>query len=238
MNALYTPTGSRSGWRPANQAGRGLRELRLTDAVNIDQFLRARGFESPEARRRAREVLERAGLTHAAKQAFVASKLDTADRLLTGTFVRACGDACVKLDRAGAGRAREVVRVPSPFCEICGGSNIRRAVIECVRVLRRRSISRVVVVGGSPNQLVEMRELFAGTGVDIRYVDGTQAQHTAKDALANRRWAQLIIIWGPTPLRHAISDLYTSGPMPDMRIVKITRRSIEALCQEVVRSYS
>jgi hypothetical protein len=69
-------------------------------------------------------------------------------------------------------------------------------------------------------------------------VDGTQAQHTAKDALANRRWAQLVIIWGPTPLRHAVSDLYTSDPMPDARVVKITRRSIEALCQEVVRSYS
>jgi hypothetical protein len=212
--------------------------MRVTDAVNIEQFLRARGFESTEARRRGREVLEQAGLTHAGKQAFVASKLAAADHLFAETFLRACSDACVRLDREGVGRAREIVRVAPSFCEICDGSNNRRAIIECVRQLRRRSIDRVVIVGGSPNQQAELRDLLAGTGVEVRYVDGTQAQHTSKDALANRRWAQLIVVWGPTPLRHAISDLYTSEPMPGLRVVKITRRSIEALCQEVVRSFT
>lgn len=210
----------------------------MTDAINIEQFLRARGFASPEALRRGREALERAALTHAGKNAFAAAKQTAATRLLAATFLCACGDACVRIDRAGAGRAREVVRVPAQSCEVCAGSNTRRATIECVRLLLRRGVTRMVIVGGTPNQQARMKELLHGTGLDVRYVDGTQAGHSAKDALANRRWAQLIVVWGPTPLRHAVSDLYTSEPLPHLRIVSVPRRGAEALCQAVVRSFT
>ena len=209
----------------------------MTDAINIEQFLRAHGFVSPDALRRGRAELERAGLTHPGKQAFIASKLDAAQQLLATTFLRACGDACVRIDREGAGRAREVMLVPGVACEICGGSNNRRAVITCVRLLLRKSITRLVIVGGTPNQHAEMKELLGGTGLDLRFVDGTQG-HSGKDALANRRWAQLIVVWGPTPLRHAVSDLYTDEPLPHLRIVSVSRRSIEALCQAVTQSFT
>ncbi len=236
MLALYTPTSTMI--RRAPSRGRSRREeSRLTDAVHIDQFLRARGFASVDALRRGRVELERAGLTHPGKQAFVASKFDAAERLLAAKFLRACGDACVKIDREGAGRAREVMLVPGVACEICGGSNNRRAVITCVRLLLRRSILRLVIVGGTPNQHAEMKELLGGTGLDLRFIDGTQS-HSGKDALANRRWAQLIVVWGPTPLRHAVSDLYTDEPLPHLRIVTVSRRSIEALCHAVTQSFT
>ena len=237
MNALYTPTSTTIRRVSRRHRRFGLQEFGVTDAVNIEQFLRGRGFASADAMRRGREELERAGLTHPGKQAFVASKLDAAEQLLAATFLRACGDACVKIDRTGAGRAREVMLVPAVSCEICGGSNNRRAAIACVRLLRRKSIARLVVVGGSPNQQAEMKELLGGTGLEVRFVDGTRG-HSAKDALANRRWAQLIVVWGPTPLRHAVSDLYTDEPLPHLRIVTVSRRGIEALCQAVTRSFT
>jgi hypothetical protein len=219
-----------------------IRDLRrggpIADAVNIEQFLRARGFDTPPAGHRARAMLEHHGLTHAGKQAFARTKISDAERVLAAELVRVCGDACLKIDRAGAGRAREAVTVTPQSCEICGGSNNRRAAIEAVRLLLRRGVERIVVVGGTDNQRHELQDLFAGTGLDVRYVDGTKTSHTQKDALANTRWAQLVVIWAPTPLKHAVSNLYTQEAPPHLRVVSVSRRGIEALCAAIVRSYT
>lgn len=210
----------------------------MPDAVNIDRFLQDHGFDRPAAAVRARQVLEAHGLTHTGKQAIAQTKADDAVRILAATLVRICGDACLRIDRAGAGRAREATIVSAESCEICGGSNNRRAAVECVRLLLRRGVARIVIVGGTENQQWEMQELLAGTGLDVRYVDGTKASHTGKDALANTRWAQLAVIWAPTPLKHAVSNLYTQAPPPHLRIVSVSRRGIEALCQAIVKSYT
>ncbi len=213
------------------------RGLVMTDAVNIDAFLAGEGFDRAPAARRARQVLEAAGLTHSGKQALVASKLPAARTALAATLLRVCGDACLAIDRTGAGKAREAVIVGGPSCEICAGSNNQRGLIEMMRMLLRRGVARIVIVGGTAHQWSELRGL-GGAGLDVRYVDGTRASHSGRDALANMRWAQLIIIWGPTPLKHAVSDLYTSEPLPHLRVITVTRRGIEALCADVVRSFT
>ncbi|MDP9237285.1 MAG: hypothetical protein M3P30_07810 [Chloroflexota bacterium] len=210
----------------------------MPDAINIEQFLSARGFDLPAASARAREVLEEQGLTHSGKQAFARTKLQSAERAIASALIRVCGDACLRLDRTGAGAAREAVTVSPQGCEICGGSNNRRAAIECVRMLLRRGIQHVVIVGGTDPQQHEVQQLFSGTGLEFRYVEGTKTSHTAKDALANKRWAQLVVIWAPTPLKHAVSNLYTQEPLPGVRVVPVSRRGIEALCVAITKSYT
>ncbi len=158
--------------------------------------------------------------------------------MLSSTLLRVCGDACLRIDRASDEKAREPVTVSAPSCEICGGSNTRRAAIECLRMLRRRRIQRVVIVGGTANLRQELDRLIAADDLEIRWVDGTRASHSSKDALGNKRWAQLVVIWGPTPLRHAVSDLYTEEPLPHLRIITVPRRGIEALCAEIVRCFT
>lgn len=158
--------------------------------------------------------------------------------LLSSVLLRVCGDACLRIDRASDEKARESVTVSTQSCEVCCGSNNRRAAIECLRMLRRRRIQRVVIVGGTANLRQEIDRLFAPGAVTIRWIDGTRASHSSKDALADKRWAQLVVIWGPTPLRHAVSDLYTEEPPPDLRIVTVPRRGIEALCAEIVRCFT
>ncbi len=210
----------------------------MPDAINISQFLRERGFDTPPALLRARATLEGHGLTHGGKQAFAVEKTEQAEQLLAAALLRICGDACLRIDRAGAGRAREAVLVSPPSCEICGGSNNRRAAIASMRLLLKRGISRIVVVGGTDTQQHEMQDLLAGSGLDIRYIDGTKTSHTAKDALANTRWAQLVVIWAPTPLKHAVSNLYTQERQPGVRVISVSRRGIEALCNAITQSYT
>lgn len=208
----------------------------MTTDINTERFLHEQGFDRSGAASQARAVLEAGGLTRAGKQAFAATKRDRAQRLLASALLRVCGDACLRIDRAGDAPAREAVRVSKDGCEVCGGSNDRRAVLACRQALRRRVVRRIVVVGGTGPQQRRLRDLLRDGGLAVRYVDGTKASHSAKDAVANTRWAQLIVIWGATPLRHAVSDLYTAEPPPHLRVVSVQRRGIEALCAEVVRS--
>ena len=215
-------------------------EVSVTDAINIEQLLRGEGFDTPTALARAREVIEAAGLTHAGKQAISAGKATRVEEVLRTTLLRACGDACKRIDRGGAGRAREAVIVTSPSCEICRGSNNHRAAIEMLRTLERKHVTRIVVVGGTSNLWREIRAIFdEAPAIEVRYVDGTNMSHSAKDALANKRWAQLIVVWAPTPLQHAVSNHYRSDALPeDLRHVTVNRRGVEAFCGEVVRTYA
>jgi hypothetical protein len=92
----------------------------------------------------------------------------------------------------------------------------------------------VLVVGGTTQQHREAAQLLSG--VELQFVDGTRASHSQKNAVANMAWADMVIVWGPTPLRHAVSNLYTSEPPPHLRVINVPRRSIEALCMEISRN--
>ncbi|MDE3097135.1 MAG: hypothetical protein KGK07_14195, partial [Chloroflexota bacterium] len=121
-------------------------------------------------------------------------------------------------------------------CELCSGSNNRRAAARCLDALRRRGIQHLLVVGGTPAQQHDLKELLADAAVEVRFVDGTQASHSTKQAELNKRWAGLVVVWAPTPLRHSVSDKYTADPYAGLKVVSVPRRGIEALCDEVVRA--
>jgi hypothetical protein len=211
-------------------------------ARNIDDFLRAHGYNTPEARQRARAALEAAGLTNPRKKNIAAYKLADAERAVSAALVRVCGEKCVRLARSMRTERREPVITTGATCEVCGGSNNRRATITCAALLKRKKVKRVLVVGGTPNQHQELRELFDGDGITLEFVDGTNKSHTQRDAIANMRRSDLVVIWGPTPLRHAVSEHYTSRysreTVPNVRIIPIPKRGIEALCNEIIRSYT
>ncbi|MBI4497717.1 MAG: hypothetical protein HY689_07465 [Chloroflexi bacterium] len=208
----------------------------MSDVLNIEEFLRDEGFDTPEALRRARALLEAHHLTRPGKQGMAASKLPTARALLASALLRVCSEACLHLGLAGPGEPREAVLVANPSCEVCGGSNNRRAAQRLARQLKAGRIYRLLIVGGTPTQHAQLDQLLAPEGIHLRYVDGATGSHSKRDALPNLQWAHLMVIWGATPLPHKVSHLYTDAPPEHLRIVKVPRRGIEALCEEIVRS--
>jgi hypothetical protein len=202
-------------------------------AIAIDDLLRSAGFDAPAARREGRRALEAAGLTRAGKTGIAQYKRDAAIALLENTFVVVCGPACRAL--APAGR-RPVVGLAR--CEVCGGSNNRRAMLAAARSLREHGVKRVLIIGGRKEQHQEIAGVFRDEGVALQGVIGTSASHTQKDAQANMRRADVMVIWGSTELRHAVSKLYTSEPPDHLRVVQIGRRGTEALCDAIVASFS
>jgi len=203
----------------------------------ISAFLREQGFASAEAMRIARTVLEEAGLTNPRKKALAAFKLTEAEAALDAALVRVCGATCGDLARAALRESRRPVVASGAQCEVCAGSNNRRAAITCMAVLKRRKVKRLLVVGGTAPQQHELKALLGGGSLELAFVDGTERSHSQRDANANMRRADVVVIWGSTPLRHAVSNLYTDDPPPGVRVITVARRGIEALCGEIVRSY-
>ena len=197
--------------------------------IPINDFLRSEGFADATSQRRARHLLEAAGLTNPRKQAMDASKLPRARTLLEARVVRVCSEQCRSLATPG----REALLVDSDTrCQVCIGSNNRRAALSLASEMRRAGGSRLLVVGGTPANHHELQQLLALGGVEARCIDGANSTPAQKEAWADSRWADLTVIWATTPLPHKVSLLYTNDPQ-GRTPVTVARRGIEALCSEL-----
>jgi hypothetical protein len=203
------------------------------DVVSIDDLLRDAGFGAPSAQRAARRALEDAGITRTGKRGIAAYKREKALAVLAKTFVVVCGAAC----RTLAPATRHPV-IGAGLCEICQGSNNRRAMLAAARALRDNGVKRVLIVGGRGEQHRQIAAAFRGEGVVAQGVIGTSVSHTQKDAQANMRRAGVMIIRGATELRHAVSKLYASDRPDHLRVIQIGRRGTEALCAAIVESFA
>jgi len=85
-----------------------------------------------------------------------------------------------------------------------------------------------------PASRTEMKNL-APAGLEFRLIEG-ELDRPKQRVQADLRWCDLAVIWGSTPLGHSLSGSYlrrktSKGPF----ILRISRRSVEALCQEIVK---
>ena len=197
----------------------------------IEDLLRDEGFHATDARAAARETLEAAGLTRPGKQRITSEKLDRLHGALDAAIVRHCTDpACIA---AVAGDPRRHVEVDRPHCSVCSGSNNRRALRAMADACLAAGIRRVLVVGGRPPSYVEL-DAALGASLQLRFVDGTSNLPNQNDALRDCAWADLLVIWAPTPLPHKVSGLYRSEVCGVRHRVMVHRRGLEALASEVV----
>jgi hypothetical protein len=193
----------------------------------IADLLCALGFDTAPAARAARAELERAGLTRAGKSNIDAGKQARLELLLGERFHVTCGD------RFCDGRAlgRTIVRaVRTTSCRVCAGSANRRALVEAEEAMARAGIDRVVVVGGGTGSRQELAALKADAW-ELRLVEGT-GRRTLDQAVADARWADLVVIWGSTPLDHKVSGLYVQE-VPGPRCLQTAKRGLAAMLREV-----
>jgi hypothetical protein len=193
--------------------------------VDIRDFLRGEGLDTPESQARGRSLLQAHALTHEKKKRMSSDKLGRARRLLA-CLTRVCDDdVCRTLAEAD----REQVSVRPRSCSVCRGSESRRWCVHLSRVLREAGISQCLVVGGTPVYWDEMKR-YLENPKGWRIVDGTQRAPRSGRAKADQRWCDLCIIWAPSPLRHTVSNQYKDAS----RRVTVTGRSIKALCRTVI----
>jgi hypothetical protein len=201
----------------------------------IAQFLRSEGFIKAESAVAARLALEEASLTRPGKERMADEKLDRARDVLGHAIVRHCADTACATAVLDDGRLP--VETDKPHCSICSGSNNTRALRRMAAACATASLRRVLVVGGRPPVWLEMeREL--SPAIELRFVDGTSKLPNGADALRDCAWADLLVVWAPTPLPHKVSGLYRPEVCGVARRVTVHRRGIEALAMEVVEHLS
>lgn len=206
----------------------------MSDALNMSKLLAQEGFDTDEAQDQALAVLVEARLTRPGKAGISADKLGAVREALSGALFKVCGHAdCERLSHQAGRSHQALVRVQLANCAVCGGSSNKRAALATARTLKAQGVSRVLVVGGTPTLHGELAQLFAGQPLSFIFVDGATGTHTAKEAASHLRWAQVAVVWGSTPLPHKVSKLYTDDPPAGLRIIQLSRRGIEALCQEL-----
>ncbi len=202
--------------------------------TDIDDWLASEGILDAASRIEARVVLAAAGLTRAGKQRIAVHKLDRAREALWAGVTPVCSSAaCLAAVRNAV---KPIVRTARDRCSICGGSNTRRAAREMVEACARAGLERILLLGGSGNAHAELRTLTAGTPIEWRIVDGRNDRPTKRQALPDLAWAQLLVVWASTELPHRVSQVYTEGRPPDLPLITVPRRGIEALCRAIQQS--
>jgi hypothetical protein len=201
----------------------------------IADFLRSEGFVRPDSAATARDALEAAGLTRPGKARMADEKLDRARDTIGHAIVRHCADAACTDAVVEDGRL--AVETDKPHCSICSGSNNTRALRRMAASCAMAGVRRVLVLGGRPPMWQEMARELAPK-LQLRFVDGTSKLPNGSDALRDCAWADLLVIWAPTPLPHKVSGLYRQDVCAVARRVTVHRRGIEALATEVCEHLS
>ena len=201
----------------------------------IADFLRSEGFRASSAIASARGALEGASLTRPGKTRIADEKLDRARDAIDRLLVRHCSSPECIAEVADDGRQR--VEVERAHCSVCSGSNNLRALRRMGSACTRANVRRVLVIGGRPPMYAEI-ERTLGRDLELRFVDGTSNLPNGTDALRDCAWADLLIIWAPTPLPHKVSSLYRAEVCGVAHRVTVHRRGIEALAAEVVEHLS
>jgi hypothetical protein len=199
----------------------------MTDLA-LDELLADLGYGTDAARQLALGALVEAGLTHKRKSRISAAKLDAVNAVLAEHFAIACARAACR--SAASATGKHLIHAARPTdCSICGGSANESAIDRAVTALLERGMRNVVVVGGSPATLEELRSLVHDR-LELRLVPGTD-RRTSTDAKADLAWADVVVVWGGTQLDHTVSKLYTDGKHD--HVVTCGRRGIEALAETV-----
>lgn len=175
-------------------------------------------------------VLQAADLSRPDKVAISLDKEPEVSARLHEQFIAVCSRGDCRTEAHESDDERMVIPAASAaHCEICHGSSNARAVDVMVDALTSAGMRRLCVVGGAPTTRRRLRELVGGR-VDLRVVDGTGSR-TSTQARADLAWADLVAIWGATPLDHSVSSLYHGA-----HVIQLARRGIRALAGEVTRS--
>ena len=203
----------------------------MDDTENINAMLHRLGVRDRRAQSRAIDKLKESGVmsSRARRSGIARFKVDRAAQVLNEMFAWHCNRGeCRRL-------AKESGRIPLAVdqrsCSQCGGSPDRQSLYELSQRMLASGLSRLLVVGGTNCEFRTIRDGSPDT-LSWRFVDGTKAR-TDRHYRELMEWADVIVIWGSTPLNHSVSNRFSKAG--DDRVVEVAKRGIRALAIEIIR---
>lgn len=223
--------------RPRRRAARGRQSPRtgvndraMADDIDKRALCNALGFA--ELSPAIEQVLQEAGLSTPRKQRISLAKENPVRALLEARFLRVCARGSCQRAAASElaaqpGRQRAAA-TSAEHCDLCGGSVIHTELQQMADACARAGWTRLCIVGGSPNAHTRLRGELESR-LQLRLVDGTRSR-SLREARADLAWAHCCVVWGPTQLKHKVSNLYTG---PNCATVK--RRGLEDMARHVTQ---
>ena len=199
-----------------------------SDVLPIDLVLAQMGFES-QAAVIARRLLESVGVTQPKKRNVHHSKIECIRDILSSRFIRVCRDAGCQNEASSTNRT--VLFVADRHCSVCRGRRVNRAAHLMTSTLRESGLTRLLVMGGSPEAERELREATVRSDLRLDVIYGHRSNGARTRALATA--ADVIVIWAGTIVSHAVTAQATD-PRWSAKTVIIPRRGIEALAQGLI----
>jgi hypothetical protein len=174
-----------------------------------------------------RAAMEHAGLTNPRKSRISDAKVGAAREAIDRELARLCRRCADRPNRD----ARALVVVGAEACAVCGGSANTRALDALVVAATASGVTRLVVVGGSPDIHREFARLPAP--LEVRLIVGLD-RRTGEQARRDVDWADVLVVCGSSELYHRVSTLYTKEPAARGKLIVSSRRGVEAIAGEVV----
>ena len=190
--------------------------------IALSELLSSRGFEGASAEL-AFDRLQRSGLTRHGKIRIVEAKIEAVDRVLGAAFVRYCRKAGCQ---PAAVESRDPVLVSTEHCEICGGSDNRRAVEDMLVAMWRAGLTRLLVAGGSPRSRSDLKRLCQGR-IELRFItEDTNPNSRTIGPLLD--WSDIAALWLSTEISHKSTAVLRGN-----KVLKVSRRGVAALANAV-----
>ncbi|MCA9787065.1 MAG: hypothetical protein KDC10_02370 [Calditrichaeota bacterium] len=177
------------------------------------------------------QFLAEQGLTREGKQRISLAKRTDVTQALAARYFLVCarGDCQAEAEH-GSGERIPVLATGQTACEICGGSILNVHLQRMHEACREAGWRKLVVVGGSPNSHQEIQSQPIAP-LEIRLVDGTKAR-PRKQADADLRWADHVVIWGGTQLDHKVSNQYSAAAICST----FAKRSVQELWAHITEA--
>lgn len=124
-------------------------------------------------------------------------------------------------------------------CPICKGRDNRRAYRQLLYVAKGVDVSHLLIIGGGPDAHADLMALECEChGLKLRMLDGTR-RIDSRRAAALLLWADVVVVWGSTLLKHSVSRAFDHPPQGTRKIVIAHgQRGITSLCREVCSALS
>ncbi len=118
------------------------------------------------------------------------------------------------------------VSVSAERCEM-GETGLKAGYAEMVQAAELAGIKHLGLVGGSVPYRKQLKQLAEGHALKLRLVSGT-ARRQLRQAEADVRSCDVVVLWGGTELSHAVSELYRGE-----KIWQISHRGLSGMMSEI-----
>jgi len=196
--------------------------------VALSDVLSGCGIKGPTEARKVLTALMDARQLEGLLGGLVAADAPSTARFLEDRVAVVCGGEYCPVP---SGQVAHIVKPER--CEVCGGSDVQRAVRRFVDACLMNGWTRVVIVGGSPRYHRQLRHLVQHRSLTLDLIPG-DIRRTKAQAQADLRRAGLVVIWGGSILDHATSQLYKEPTADQATVVVVSHRGIIGMLKKVV----